>query len=98
MKKYCLFLSALCASAAFAATNTIELEWNCRNDVSIPREIAIDRTKLDKLAGIPQDSALEVIALTPTGEMNTNAITLAGNTPGKDILRFTVPVQSIQLK
>ena len=97
MKRYCLFLSALCAATVFAAPITIDLEWNCRNDVSIPREIAIDRTKLDKLAGIPQDSALEVIAVTPTGEMNTNAITLAGNTPGKDILRFTVPEKTYKL-
>ena len=97
MKRYCLFLSVLCASAAFAAANNIELEWNCRNDVSTPREVAIDRAKLDKLAGIPQDSAIEVIAATPAGEKNTNAVTFSGNVPGRDILRFTVPEKTYKL-
>ena len=93
MNKNSLLLSAVCAATLLTAQNTsrIELEWNCRNDVSVPREVAIDRIKLDKLAGIPQDRAIEVVAVTATGEVNTQAVALAGNTPGKEILRFNVP-------
>ena len=83
-------LSALNLAAAEPA-NSFALEWNCKNDISIPYEIAIDRTKLDKLAGIPQNASIKAVAVTFAGEQELDTKIIPGNTAGKELLRFTVP-------
>ncbi len=84
-------------SAAAKPANSIELEWNSRNNTSFPYEVAIDRAKLDKLAGIPQGNTLQAVAVTPDGEKELDTQLISGNAAGKEILRFTVPAGTDKL-
>ena len=96
MKKAFTFSAALGVFAAFQLTaaepeNSFALEWNCKNDTSIPYEVALDRAKLNKVAGIPQNYAIKAVAVTSDGEKELDTTIIPGNTAGKEILRFTVP-------
>ena len=102
MKKNNFFLSAAVSAfatlqLAAAPANSIELEWCCKNDTSLPYEIALDRTKLAKLAGIPQNSAIKAVAVTADGEKELDTKIIPGNTEGKELLRFTVPAGTDKL-
>ena len=77
--------------AAEKPANSFDLEWSCKNDTSLPYEIAIDRAKLDKLAGIPQNADIQVVAVTANGDKQVDTKIIKGNASGKDILRLTVP-------
>ena len=77
--------------AAAESANSFALEWNCKNNTSIPYEIALDRAKLDKLAGIPQNASIKAVAVTSDGEKELDTKIIPGNTEGKELLRFTVP-------
>ena len=102
MRKRQFILTAVLALSALSGYGgskpvTFDLEWNCKNDVALPYEIAIDRAKLDKMAGISTDAAIEVVAVTPQGEKNTGAVIIPGNTENKDVLRFSVPAGTSKL-
>ena len=102
MRKRQFILTAVLALSALSGYGgskpvTFDLEWNCKNDVALPYEIAIDRAKLDKMAGISTDAAIEVVAVTPQGEKNTGAVIIPGNTGNKDVLRFSVPAGTSKL-
>ena len=84
-------------SAAAAQTQKFDLEWNCKNDTTIPYEISIDRIKLDKLAGIPQNAAIKAVAVTADGDKEIDTKIIPGNSKGEDVLRFTVPAGTKKL-
>ena len=97
-----LFLSAalgLFSALPLAAVpaNSFELEWNCKNDTTLPYEIVIDRVKLDKLAGIPQNSAIKAVAVVKNEEKDVETKLIPGNTSGKEILRLIVPAGTEKL-
>lgn len=83
--------------AAAKPANSFDLEWSCKNDTSLPYEIAIDRAKLDKLAGIPQNADIQVVAVTANGDKQVDTKIIKGNASGKDILRLTVPAGTKKL-
>ncbi|MBQ4314858.1 MAG: hypothetical protein IJC21_05400, partial [Lentisphaeria bacterium] len=87
----------LCALSAVAAAATIPLEWNQRFASAEPYEVVIDRSKLDKLAGIAPDSALEVFAVSGKGETKLETKVLSHNRKDVEALRFTVPAGTVKL-
>ena len=94
-----LNLSAVLTAALIcsATAKDIPLEWNCRYDNSIPRETVIDRSKLDKLAGISKDAALEVYAVSSKGENRLETKVFDSNVKDVEMLRFTVPAGTEKL-
>ena len=94
-----LNLSAVLTAALIcsATAKDIPLEWSCRYDNSIPRETVIDRSKLDKLAGISKDAALEVYAVSSKGETRLETKVLDSNVKDVEMLRFTVPAGTEKL-
>ena len=94
-----LNLSAVLTAALIcsATAKDVPLEWNCRYDNSIPRETVIDRSKLDKLAGISKDAALEVYAVSSKGENRLETKVFDSNVKDVEMLRFTVPAGTEKL-
>ncbi|MBQ7396740.1 MAG: hypothetical protein IJW08_09390 [Lentisphaeria bacterium] len=91
-----LIVSAL-AGTAFAAANDIPLEWNPRFDPSLPCETVIDRAKLDKLAGIDKNSALDVYAVSGGKETKLDVTVIDTNRKDVETLRMTVPAGTEKL-
>ena len=88
---------ALCAVSAIAAAATIPLEWNERFAASAPYEVVIDRSKLDKFAGVAADSELEVFAASDKGETKLDTKVFSHNRKDVEALRFTVPAGTVKL-
>ncbi|MBO5900212.1 MAG: hypothetical protein J6Q80_05700, partial [Lentisphaeria bacterium] len=97
MEKKLSLSAALCVISAIAAAATIPLEWNQRFTTSAPYEVVIDRSKLDKLAGVSADSALEVFAVSGKGETKLDVKVLNHNRKDVEALRFTVPAGTVKL-
>ena len=80
--------------AAFAAglsLGAFPLEWNINNQTEIPYETEIDRSKLQKLAGVDQECGFEVTATTPSGKKKLDVTLFEGQKKNSVALRFTVP-------
>ena len=87
----------LTALTCAATAKEVPLEWNCRYDNTVPRETVINRSKLDKLAGISKDAALDVYAVTDKGEIKLDTKVLDSNVDSVEMLRFTVPAGTRKL-
>ncbi len=87
----------LCALSAMAAAATIPLEWNQRFASPAPYEVVIDRSKLDQLAGIATDTALDIYAVSAQGETKLDTKVFDHNRKSVEALRFTVPAGTVKL-
>ena len=93
-KNALLFFTALTASATLGA---FPLEWNKFQQTSIPYEVEISRSKLEKLAGTAADCGFEVTATTAEGKQKLDVTLLEGQKKGSVALRFTVPAGTLSL-
>ena len=67
------------------------LEWNLNNRTNVPYEVEINRTKLEKLAGVSKNCGFDVTATTPAGKEKLEVTLLKGSSNDTVSLRFTVP-------
>jgi len=94
MKKTLLQFAAI---AGCLALNAFPLEWNINNQTEIPYETEIDRSKLQKLAGVDKDCGFEVTATTPSGTKKLDVTLFEGQKKNSVALRFTVPAGTTSL-
>ncbi|MBO5991295.1 MAG: hypothetical protein J6R00_06580, partial [Lentisphaeria bacterium] len=92
-----VFIAAASAGTLFAAANDIPLEWNPRFDTTLSYETVLDRNKLEKLAGVGKDQAIEVFAVSKKGETKLDTAILDSNVKGVETLRFKVPAGTVRL-
>ena len=86
--------------AAFAGSLTLgafPLEWNVKNRTDVPYEVEINRTKLEKLAGVSKECGFEVTATTDSGKEKLNVTLLNGKNTDSVALRFNVPAGTTAL-
>ena len=92
-----IFITAASSGTLFAAANDIPLEWNPRFDTTLSYETVLDRNKLEKLAGIGKDQAIEVFAVSKKGETKLDTAILDSNVKGVETLRFKVHAGTVRL-
>ena len=97
LKKFSSAVFAGIFAASLSAANDIPLEWNLRFDTNLPFETTINRAKLDKLAGISKDAALDIYAIGKDGEKKLDVTVINSNVPDVETLRFTVPAGTSSL-
>ena len=87
----------LAAIAGSLSLGAFPIEWNVNNKTNLPYEVEINRTKLEKLAGVEKNCGFEVTADTPDGKKKLNVTLLKGKFPGEVALRFSVPAGTTAL-
>lgn len=81
------FASFVCALSLGA----FPLEWNINRPTGIAYEVDINRSKLEKLAGVEKNCGFEVTAETPEGKKKLDVTLLSGSKPESVAVRFIVP-------
>ena len=83
-----ILFAALAGSLSLGA---FPLEWNTSRPTGIPYEVDINRSKLEKLAGIEKNCGFEITAETPEGKKKLDVTLLSGSKPESVAVRFIVP-------
>ena len=98
MKKVNLMLFAAAATLSLsAAQKNMSLEWNKSYPANTVYEVELDRSKLEKLAGIPQSSAYTVTAKVNGKKQKLATTAYPGKKQNSIALRFTVPAGTTAL-
>ena len=98
MKKINLVLFAAMAAISLSATQkTMSLEWNKSYPSDTAYEVEIDRSKLEKLAGVSKSSTYTVVATVNGKKQKLATSAYPGKTQNSIALRFTVPAGTTEL-
>ena len=84
-------LFACVTAAACASLSAFPLEWNVNNKTNVPYEVEINRSKLEKLAGVSKNCGFDITATTPAGKEKLEVTLLKGSNANTVALRFNVP-------
>ena len=87
----------LAAIAGSLSLGAFPIEWNINNKTDIPYEVEINRTKLEKLAGVKKNCGFEITADTKDGRKKLDITLLKGKTADTVALRFHVPTGTVSL-
>ena len=74
------------------------LEWSTTYDTSVPYELELNPSKLERLGGVKPGTGFAVKAKTAAGEVTVPVATFPGRLPGDLGLRFAVPAGTTALQ